>query len=242
MTGGHVVYPLLISLANLLMDFWTKGTNHTFHLLTLLLIPKFVHRDCKICSILKNRLIHECLDFILALLKKTAEIGCMMSDPVGNLCYVFTLLTAYMVDVQEATALCSVAGKTSHITMAMYKQFGDDFRHPPRTPQIILSQIELAKRVVDPWNLEAFVLEVMKHQLNGVHEPFWHDWPLSDPSKFFMPEPLHHWHKMFWDHDAKWCIHTVGPAKIDFHFSILSPHSGLRHFSEGISKLKQVTG
>ena len=30
---GSVAHPLLISLANLLMDFRTKATNHAFHLL-----------------------------------------------------------------------------------------------------------------------------------------------------------------------------------------------------------------
>jgi hypothetical protein len=84
--------------------------------------------------------------------------------------------------------------------------------------------------------------EAKKYRLNGVHRPFWRDWPLSDPSKFFQPEPLHHWHKMFWDHDAKWCIRAVGDAELDFRFSVLFPRSGFRHFSEGISKLNQVTG
>ena len=47
---------------------------------------------------------------------------------------------------------------------------------------------------------------------------------------------------MFWDHDAKWCIKVVGAAEIDFRFSMLYPRTGFRHFREGISKLKQVTG
>jgi hypothetical protein len=34
----------------------------------------------------------------------------------------------------------------------------------------------------------------------------------------------------------------VGDNEIDFRFSVLHPHSGYRHFKEGISKLKQVTG
>ena len=46
---------------------------------------------------------------------------------------------------------------------------------------------------------------------------------------------------MFWDHDAKWCIHEVGGTKIDFRFSILQHHTGFHHFTEGISSLKQVT-
>ncbi|KAF9040948.1 hypothetical protein BJ165DRAFT_1351051 [Panaeolus papilionaceus] len=47
---------------------------------------------------------------------------------------------------------------------------------------------------------------------------------------------------MFWDHNVKWCINAVGAAEIDFRFSILQPHTGYRHFKEGISSLKQVTG
>ncbi|KAH9025355.1 hypothetical protein EDB83DRAFT_2174822, partial [Lactarius deliciosus] len=84
--------------------------------------------------------------------------------------------------------------------------------------------------------------------LNGIHQLFWHDWVLSEPSKstnntkFFTLEPLHHWHKMFWDHNAKWCIRTLKGAKIVYQFSILHPHRGSRQFCEGISKLKQVTG
>jgi hypothetical protein len=72
--------------------------------------------------------------------------------------------------------------------------------------------------------------------------PFWRDWPLAEPHQFLTPEPLHHWHKKFWDHDIKWCIHAVGSAEIDFWFSILPLHTGYRHFKEGISRLKQVTG
>ena len=57
---------------------------------------------------------------------------------------------------------------------------------------------------------------------------------MSDPSVFLMPEPLHHWHKQFWDHDAKWCINGVGAAELDFCFSILHQLVGSQHFNEGI--------
>ncbi|KAF8625654.1 hypothetical protein AX17_006788 [Amanita inopinata Kibby_2008] len=73
---------------------------------------------------------------------------------------------------------------------------------------------------IDPWDLTAYSSVAAELRLNGVHLPFWQDWPLSDLSLFLTPEPLHHWHKMFWDHNAK-CF---------------------RHFSGGISSLKQVTG
>jgi hypothetical protein len=242
MTGGRVAHPLLISLANLLMDFRVKATNHAFLLLGLLPVPKFIHKDQKVRGVLGNRMIHQCLDFILKPLKKAAEIGIMMSDPIGSLRYVFTPLAAYIVDVQEATALAGVAAKTSHVTMATCKQLGDPFQHEPRTASITLAQLSAIEGIVPHWDLLEYLKIAKGRRLNGVHRPFWRDWPLSDPSKFFTPEPLHHWHKMFWDHDAKWCIRALGGPEIDFRFSVLHPHTGFRQFQEGISQLKQVTG
>jgi hypothetical protein len=242
MTGGRVAHPLLISLANLFMDFRNKATNHAFYLLALLPVPKFIHKNRRICGILESRLVHECLDFILRPLKKAAEIGIMMSDPLGSLRYAYTPLAAYIVDTPEAAMLSGVAGKTSHLTMASYKEFGDPFRHNPRTSSTTLTQLRAIEDLVAPWDVNAYAKKAAGYRLNGVHRLFWRDWPLSDPSKFLTPEPLHHWHKMFWDHDAKWCIRAVGPSEIDFRFSILHPHTGFRQFQEGISKLKQVTG
>ncbi|KAG2127501.1 hypothetical protein DEU56DRAFT_872775 [Suillus clintonianus] len=66
--------------------------------------------------------------------------------------------------------------------------------------------------------------------------------PLTDPSVFLTPEPLHHWHKGFYDHDLQWCLTVVGAQELDFRISILQPTTGYHHFCGGISKLKQVTG
>ena len=187
-------------------------------------------------------MIYECLDFILKPLKKAAEVGIMMLDPVEFLHYIFTPLAAYIVDIQEALALSGVAGKTLHITMVTYKKSGDPFEHDPQTALTTLSCLHAIKETVDPWELVKYIEASSAQQLNGIHCLFWWDWPLSEPSTFCMPEPLHHLHKMFWDHDAKWCIHAVGGAKIDFCFAILHPHTGFFQSNKGISRLKQVTG
>ena len=162
-------------------------------------------------------------------------------------CY-FTSIVAYIVDTPEAAVVAGVGGKTSHLTLASYKTFGDHFRHPTRLGIVTLSQIDAVSEDVDPWNVESYFKEARdRFRLNGVHLPFWRNWALPDgtiaePSQFLTPEPLHHWHKQFWDHDAKWCIHAVGKAEIDFRFSLLQPFVGFRHFKTGISSLKQVTG
>jgi len=243
MTGDRVAHPLLISLANLVADIRMKSSHNSFVLLALLPVPKFVERDKKISGVLNDRLFHASLNFVLHPLKIGASIGVMMADPVGSRRFCFTPCAAYMVDTQEAIKLAGVAGKTSHLTMADYRNFGDPFRHAPRTASITLGQRHAIRQEADPsGDLKEYSLAAMKYRLNGVDKLFWRDWPGAEPSIFLTPEPLHQWHKFFWDHEAKWCTRAVGAAEIDFHFSILPHRIGFRQFKEGISTLKQVTG
>ena len=241
MTGNRQAYPLLISLANINMEFRMKASNHAFLLLMLLPIPTFIANQ-NIKGALEDHLIHECLDLILELLKTAARIGIMLTDPAGNRCYCFTPLASYIVNTPESALLAGMGGKTSSITTASYKEFGDPFHHEPCTASITLGQLDTLAAKINPWNFKDYLMEAKQLRLNGVHKLFWRDWALSNPSQFLTPEPLHHWHKQFWDHDIKWCIHVVGAAEIDFCFTILHPHTGFQHFSEGISSLKQVTG
>ena len=242
MTGNRVAHPLLISLADIIMDFRMKASNHAFILLAILPVPKFLHKSRKIRGVLENRLVHKCIDFVVKPLKKAAEIGIMMSDPLGWRRYCFTPLVGAIVDTPEALIYAGVSKSASPVTMAIYKQFGDSFRHEPRTASTTIAQLIEIETTSDPWDFTSYLPEAKRFQLNGVHRPFWRDWPLAEPSLFLTPEPLHHWHRMFWDHDAKWCIQAVGGTEIDFRFSTLQPHVGFRHFAEGISSLKQVTG
>ncbi|KAJ3560440.1 hypothetical protein NP233_g10837 [Leucocoprinus birnbaumii] len=242
LSGGRVAHPLLMSCANINMDFRNKASNHTFQLVALLPIPHYIHHKRPIQSMLENRLFHASLDIVLEPLKVAARIGHLMSDPAGSLRWCFTPLAAYIVDTPESALIACVGGKTSSVTTATYKEFGDDFQHPPRLGNATLQEIAKIVIKVDPENLEEYWKASSEKRQNGVHLPFWRDWPLAEPSLFLTPEPLHHWHKQFWDHDVRWCLNAVGSSEIDFRFSILQPHTGLRHFGGGISSLKQVSG
>lgn len=237
-----MAHPLLISSANISKDFRTKASNHAFLLVALIPIPNFVHPVTKIQGILEARLYHSCLDLILSPLKTAAQLGVMLTDPVGFSRYSFTPLVSCIVDTPESALIAGIGGQTSSVTLASHSQFGDSFRHPPRLAKHTLTLIAEVEKSVQPWNLVDYEKESRKFRLNGVHRPFWRDWALSEPSIFLTPEPLHHWHKQFWDHEAKWCIYAVGAMEINFRFSVIQPRAGYRHFHEGISKLKQVTG
>jgi hypothetical protein len=244
MTGGRTAHPLLISLANISMEFQNKASNHSFLLLALLPIPKYIHGNKKVRGMLEARLYHQCLDIILAPLKAAAQLGALLSDPLGSLRWCFTPLASFIVDTPEAQLISCVGGKSSPVTTANYQHFGDSFRHPSRTGSITLKTInKINSSPTALESLEKYEKTAKSYRHNGVQLPFWRDWPLSsDPSTFLTSEPLHHWHKQFWDHDVKWCLYMLGAPEFDFRFSVLHNRTGYRHFAEGISRLKQVTG
>ncbi|KAJ3884007.1 hypothetical protein GG344DRAFT_60865, partial [Lentinula edodes] len=237
-TGNRVAHPLLISLANIDSDLLSKASLHLFSLLALLPVPKYIERKTSIRGVLENRLYHECMDIVLEPLKVTARIGCMMSDPVGQLRVCYTPLASAIVDTPEASLIACTGGKDSPFTKAIYKNYGDSSRHAPRLSSSTLDTIDsIQARNIFPQDLPAYQRAAVTARTNGVVYPFWRDWALAEPCEFLTPEPLHHWHKMFWDHDAKWAIQAVGASHIDFRFSIHQPTVGYRHFQEGISSL-----
>jgi hypothetical protein len=174
MTGARVAHPLLLGLANIRMCTRTKLSSRAFLLTALLPIPQYLHPNQQMRGVLEDRLIHECLVIVLKLLMIAAEIGIMMSDPVGNVRHCYTPLAAYIVDTPEACMLACMRGKTSPFTMASYLEFGDSFHHPEHTRSVTLEQ--LANIKADPNNLEAFFEACAEYWLNGVHAPFWMYW------------------------------------------------------------------
>ncbi|KIJ12445.1 hypothetical protein PAXINDRAFT_14769 [Paxillus involutus ATCC 200175] len=219
MTGGQVAHPLLLSLANIKMEHHNKASNHGFLLAALLPVVEFIHPTKRMQTILNDRLIHECLDIVLEPLKQTVRLGCMMSDPVSNLRLCYTPIMAYTVDTPEALMLACVRGLTSHLTLAMFKNFGNPFQHPARRGATTLVQLDSI--AIDPDDLEHYFAACKDNRLSSVSKPFWRNWPLAEPS---------------------WCLAIVGKKELDFQYSMLQPVVGLCHFKSSVSKLKQVTG
>ncbi|KAG1785392.1 uncharacterized protein HD556DRAFT_1202432, partial [Suillus plorans] len=124
MTGARLAHLLLLGLTNICMHTCTKLSSKAFLLTALFPIPKYLYPNQRMQGVLEDHLMHKCLSIILKLLMKAAEVGIMMSDPVGNVWHCFTPLAVYIIDTPEAAMLACVCGKTSPFTMASYLQFG----------------------------------------------------------------------------------------------------------------------
>ena len=100
-----------------------------------------LHKNRRICGVLKNHLTHKCIDFVMESLKIAAEIRIMMSDPLGWHQYCFTPLAVAIVDIPKALMYAGISPRASSVTMDAYKQFGDAFQHTPRMVSITLVQL-----------------------------------------------------------------------------------------------------
>ncbi|KAF7319573.1 hypothetical protein HMN09_00296900 [Mycena chlorophos] len=244
MNGDRIAHPFLVSLANIRMDVALKASSHAFLMAGLLPVPKFLC-DKKLRGVMEARLFHRCLDIICHPLKLAARDGTYLSTSDGKIIHAHTPLVSYIVDTPEAADVACVKGKTSHLTMASHKTFGDAERHPERTGASTWAAICSVSAAVPPDNVAEYLKasKAHAHRLNGVDQPFWRNWPLStDPSKFLTPEVLHHIHKGFFDHDFQWGRTILGNSEIDFRLSVIQPRVGSRHFREGVTRLKQLGG
>jgi len=240
MSSNHMVYPVLISLANIDACIHSKSSLHTHLLLALLPIAKFMHKTTCVRSLLQDRLVHQALNIDLSPLKTAAAVG-IMSDPRGNLCYCFTPIAAWIADTPEECLLSGTSLKVSPVTTTTSKNFGDPYQHPPHTGTMMLAAIHKVCSQHSPMDYKNFLKVIKWLQLNGIIDLCWNIWVLSDASDFITPKVLHHFHGMFWNHNVKWCISVTGAAELDFRFSLIQTLVGYRAFNEGISKLKQVT-
>ena len=58
---------------------------------------------------------------------------------------------------------------------------------------------------------------------------------------FLTQDLLHGAYKFMWDHVTKWLCHGIGEEELDCHFKA-QPHLGFQNFTNGLSKISQVTG
>jgi len=241
-SGNKEMHPLLLSIANIDAGVRMKATSHAFALAAYLPIPKFLDVSPPVQACLAARVFHICLSIVTSNLRVAEKNGVVMSDPAGLQHVCHTPLASWIADLPEQRMLACVLGNQSPFSTATHDEFGDDYEHPRRTRDHTLQRIRHACLQTIPTFIPAFLKTCQPLGLNGVHQPFWRDWGDADPSRFLTPDALHAWHKFVFDHALKWVINIMGGNELDRRMSAIQPRVGVRHWRNGISKLKQITG
>ncbi|KAF7973201.1 hypothetical protein HWV62_15785 [Athelia sp. TMB] len=241
-TGNKEMHPVLISIANISAGVRMKATSHAFAILAYLAIPKFLDVQPSVHTSLATRVYHASFDIFTASLKRAEQFGHFMPDPRGDVRLCFTPLISHILDMAEQRIFALVLGNQSPTSTASYHEFGDPSQHPPRTRDHILGKIALACKEAPAHDVPAYTRAAARHGILGAPLPYWRDWGHAEPSLVQTPDALHAFHKFFFDHPVAWIISMIGGDELDRRLQALPISVGVRHWTHGVSKLKQVTG
>lgn len=241
-TGNREMHPLFIALANTDAGVRMKASSCAFALVAYMPIPKFKNVSGPVHAALVARVFHSSVEIVTKTLQIAERNGHTMPDPCGLLRTCHTPLASFIGDRPEQLMIACVRSNQSATSIAQQHQFGEATQQPPRTRDHTLNLLHAVLQKVDPANIPLFVRESYLVGLNGVHRPFWAGWGSAEPSLVLTPDVLHAWHKFHFDHVLKWVINIMGGEELDRRMSALQIRVGVRHWANGISKLKQVTG
>jgi hypothetical protein len=245
-SGAQECHVVVMSIGNISKSIRGKATAHAFEPLAYIPLGDWKEKKCK--GLLQQRCYHLCMDIILKSLKIAAQIGSIMSDPAGNLRLVFTPLASHIADRPEHHLITGTSHSVSPVSHATRNEFGSSQRHSCRGAEEILSAIESLNSAVDPTDIQRYQKEARNRGLSGVHAPFWRDWflvspnALPNPIDYITPDPLHQWYRFIYDHILHWVSKLLGEDELNFRISILQRQIGFRHFTNGCTNFKQVTG
>lgn len=189
----------------------------------------------------KQQLFHRSMQSLLAPLVNAGQDGMKMVCADGKIRMVYPIVAAYIADHPEQCLVACCRQNRCPQCLVQHNRRGESLDHPEvnsdhRDPVSVLMNIHAyqanKQNSVDKDGIRT-----------SVYTPFWSGLPFCNIFKSFPPDLLHQVHKgVFKDHIVEWCSKLATPSELDERFKRMPSHTGLRHFSCGISKLSQWTG
>ena len=195
-------------------------------------------------GILRQRLFHLCMRIVLEPLRQNQRICRTMAGPDAKLRRCVAVLMAWIADLEEQLLIAGVMAFHCPVCCATKKDLGETCCFPVRTGEWILHTLAVVRATYPNATTYEFTRAVksLGVGLSGcTEEPCW-EGLLFGPERFIKQDLLHGSYKFVWDHLVTWLTETLGSQEIDSRYRAQPPIHGVRHFSDGITKLSQVTG
>lgn len=201
-------------------------------------------RSKKKLQLRNYELFHRSMSKVLAPLKAAGDPkgqGVMLTGGNGEVRRVYPFLACYVADYPEQCLVtCSKYGTCPkcHVKAEdLGKQGSSETRTQTWTETIIRnarSQSQTATQV----HSKCKKVDVV----GGTFKPFWVGFPFCDIHGAISPDVLHQLFQGVLKHLIAWIQMIMSEEEFDRRLQSLPPAFGVRHFAEGISSLKQVTG
>ncbi|KIO15986.1 hypothetical protein M407DRAFT_86553 [Tulasnella calospora MUT 4182] len=241
--GDKTAYPVYLTLGNFAKAVRRQPSQRATVLLGYLPIPALACCSSTTRQLKNYEIFHTCMARLLEPLVAAGRKGVSMRCADGRKRLVFPLLAAYCADhPEQCVVACCPENRCPKGTVERDER-GELKTCWGRDQELTLKSLqELTMARTQAERREA--LDQLKADgIRAVVEPFWKDLPHCDIFSSLMPDLLHQLHKgVFHAHLVAWCDSLMAPGELDRRFMSMASHPDLRHFSKGITTIKQWTG
>ncbi|KAG9121667.1 hypothetical protein FRC07_002288 [Ceratobasidium sp. 392] len=236
LSGNKSAWPVYLSIGNISKDLRRKPSERAMLLVGYIPISDLAGISNTVRrSERRWQLFHTCMESILEPLKKASCCGVEMLCADGGIRRVHPILAAYLADYPEqCLATCVRETRCPICWVPTEERANYDLQYGLREKHGTMLNLK------DYWSGYSRGVETLGIRPNC---PFWADLPYVDIFNCIAPDMLHQLNKgIFGDHIVKWCRSIMGKQEVDRRIKGTPRFSGLRHFTQGISVLKQWTG
>ncbi|KAG9094615.1 hypothetical protein FS749_012136 [Ceratobasidium sp. UAMH 11750] len=236
LSGNKSAWPVYLSIGNISKDIRRRASERAMVLVGFIPVtdlPGIQHVERRRET--RWQLFHTCMESILEPLKEASRLGVEMFCADGGIRRVHPILAAYLADYKEQTLVTCVRDNRCPVCWVPGKERADYNQQ-----YSLRGKHETMRNLEDHWAGDSRGVETLGIRPN---RPFWADLPYVDIFNCMAPDMLHQLNKgIFGKHVVKWCRSIMGKDTIDCRLKATPRFSGLRHFAQGISVIKQWTG
>jgi hypothetical protein len=238
MSGGHQAYPVYLTLANINKSVRCQPTARATVLLAYLPVDKFLYvKDKDERSHLKQELTHRAMEILFQELHNASVQGVEALCTDGRYRQAYPIVTGMVLDNEDQVLDAGIISSGCPKCKATYQNCGSGKLVLPRTNHETLCAMHAALENGDQGPANALSL--------GPIWLWWANLPHFDFAGSLMPDILHQLHQGMLKYLLKWTYKAVGktgPAVVYRYFAAMPNTEGMRHFKQGVSRMKQWTG
>ncbi|KAG8702720.1 hypothetical protein FRC09_004579 [Ceratobasidium sp. 395] len=236
MSGGQSAYPLYLTIGNIDKSVRRKLSKRATTLLAYLPVNKFANvANDKERSRLRRELVHRAMEAVFKELRTLSEKGVEALCADGRYRKAYPIVAAVELDFEEQAQMALITSSGCPKCLHPYKGRGSGKLGPPRKNNEILCAIHAYLDGEDKGKVDELMLRRPVW-------PWWANIPHLDFSACLMPDILHQLHQGMLRHLLSWSFKAAGEEAVDRWFMLMPTAEGMRHFRQGVSKVKQWTG
>ncbi|KZT24914.1 hypothetical protein NEOLEDRAFT_1156454 [Neolentinus lepideus HHB14362 ss-1] len=186
-----------------------------------------------------SHLFHCSMTKIIETLKIAGQDGLKLTSADGAVCQCFPIVSCYVADYPEQCLVtCTWQNRTCPKCHVVWDDLGSGMLGGRRKQKETLRTLKHAEKLGSARKAQ----EALKTDgLNFIPQPFFVGLPFMCIHTAITSDVLHQLFQGLEDHLIEWTRILMGDSELDAWFKRLPPMHGMRHFTDGISRLTNVS-